>query len=994
MTSNRLLKALILCPILLLLTHIVQAQKTVTGKITDEKGSPVAGASIVVKGGKTGTTTDATGSFRLTVPSSTTALTATFVGYTDQDVDVSSSSDVSISLQPDNTSLTDVVVIGYGTARRKDLSGSYSTVTAKNFNQIPATTPDQLLQGKVPGLQVTVASGQPGAAAAVRIRGNNSIRAGTDPLYVVDGVPLDGRSARPGLNTVGIGTLPDANPLTYLNSNDIESISILKDASASAIYGSRGANGVILITTKTGTSGPARLDVGTSWSVGGLMTQPDVLDAGQYRTALAKYGAKSDSGASINPFDAIIQHKLSQNYSIAFTGGGSENSRFRASFLASSSPGLIKKSGLDKYIANMNGSYKFLDNKLTLKFGVTAATTKEQIAPISNDPGSTGNLVSLAMQWNPTLVLQRGPLSYTTSPAGINPLVVQNAANDYATVSTVLANISAGYKILPSLEYQFFYGANYSKGNRGNELQGWITGTSSNSDGKGSANVGTAELFSQTLTHTLTFNKSFSEVDFTALAGYEYYSTSYKSQTTSVYDFNYNLNLANLIPVHYYDNMQDGKQSNLTTSSNIDPTNELQSYFARVQLSYQGKYSITGSFRADGSTKFGKNNRYAYFPAVSGKWTISQEDFMKNNNIFNNLALRVGWGRTGNQSFPAGSSQDRYKYNSNGSLSAVNFANPNLKWETVTTTNAGLDFGFLQNRISGSLDVFFKKTTDPLFPGTLSAPAPAGILWQNLPGYVSNKGGELGLNAQIIQGSNFSWSLGGTVTYVKNKFVYPDPNVGVLVLTGNLNGKGTSATWVQAIANNQPIDVFYLRQFHGFDKDGFAMTDPFASYAGDPNPKWIVGITSELDYKKLALTINMHGAYGYFIYNNTLQSVTGLSFIGFNGNISKTLIGTTENPANPVSASTRYLSSGNYMKLGNATIRYAIGNIGKVVKNLNVYVTGTNIFVLTKYPGFDPEVNVSKGDVNGTGIPSIGIDYVGYPTVRSIILGLNLSLGN
>ncbi len=626
---------------------------------------------------------------------------------------------------------------------------------------------------------------------------------------------------------------------------------------------------------------------------------------------------------------------------------------------------------------------------------MTVASTNEQIAPISNDAGSTGNLVSLAEQWNPTLPLQHGPLSYTVNPNGqVNPLALSDAYNDHAKVTTLLGNISAGYKITKDLEYMMFYGLNYSSGVRGQEIQGWISGTGGNADGKGLAQTGNAQLFSQTITHTLTYNHSFNDLTLTALGGYEYYSTSYESQNASVYQFDYNLNTANLIPIHYYNNMQDGKQSNLTSGSSKDPTSELQSYFSRVQLSFKGKYSISASFRADGSTKFGSNNRYAYFPAISGKWNISDEDFMKNNTIFNNLALRVGWGKTGNQSFPAGSSQDRYQYTSNGSLGVQNFSNPNLKWETVSSTNAGFDFALLKNRLTGTIDYFVKKTTDPLFPGVLAAPAPSGILWQNLPGYVSNKGGEMGLNAQIIQKADFSWSVGGTVTYVKNKFVYPQAGNGPLVLTGQLNGKGTSATWVQAIANNQPIDVFYLRQFHGFNAGGFANTDIGSSYTGDPNPKWSVGLNTEIDYKKIALVINMHGAYDFKIYNNTVQSVTGLSFISNGSNISKTLIGTQESVANPVSASTRFLTSGNYMKLGNATLRYKVGDLGKVIKNLNFYFTGNNIFVLTKYKGFDPEVNTSKPDANGTGIPSIGIDYVGYPTVRSFTIGLNVSLGN
>ncbi len=854
-----------------------------------------------------------------------------------------------------------------------------------------------MLQGKVAGLEITVSNGQPGAATVVKIRGNNSIRSNTNPLYVVDGVPLDGRSARPGVSLSGLGASPDANPLTYLNSADIESITVLKDASASAIYGSRGANGVILITTRTGSSGPVKIDAGAYWTIGDIMKQPDVLSASQYRTALAKYGAKSDSGASYKPFDQIIQSKLSQNYSIGVSGGSSENSRYRASFLASSNPGLIKKSGLDKYIANFNASYKFLDKKLTVTYGLTAANTNEQIAPVSNNPGSTGSIISNALQWNPTLLMQHADGSYTTNPNGqVNPLLFSKGYNDYANITTILGNMTAAYKILPFLEYKFLYGLNYSTGTRGTELLGYVAGTGGNnvpSGGKGGeANIGAAQLMSQTITHTLTYNKEFGDLSFTALAGYEYWTTSYKTQQTSTYGFDYNNTLTNLTNIHLYDNIQDGLQKNLSTSSSNDPTVDVQSYFARVQFGYKDRYNVTGSFRGDGSSKFGTNNKYAYFPAISGKWTISQEAFMKNNKVFNNLAFRIGWGETGNQEFPAGAALYRQQYSSSGNLSVVNFANPNLKWETITSSNAGLDFTILNGRLNGIVDVYNKKTTNPLFPAVYAAPAPSGTIYTNLPGYISNKGIEVTLNATIIQNKDVTWTLGGTLEYNKNKFVDPAAGTAPLALPGQLNGKGTSATYVQAIANGQPIDVFYLRKFHGFDQTGFAITDGAANYAGDPNPHYIVGISTELDYKKFALTVNMHGAFGYVIYNNTLQSVTGLSFINNGGNISKTLIGSPEAVANPVSASTRYLQSGNYMKLGNATLRYKFGDIGKSVKNINVYFTAYNLFVITKYTGFDPEVNVSTADINGTGIPSRGIDYVGFPTVRSFTLGVNFSL--
>ena len=966
--------------------------KTITGKVLDDKGSPIQGASISIRGSKGGATTGPDGTYRIVVPPTAKTLVISSVGFTQQEIAIGDQTSVDVSLVASQTNLNEVVVIGYGTARRKDLTGSFSTVNAKNFNQVPSATPDQLLQGKVAGLDIVVSSGQPGSATQVKIRGNNSIRASTDPLYVVDGVPLDGRSARPTFGLSGLGNSPDANPLTYLNGADIESISILKDASASAIYGSRGANGVVLITTRSASSGPTHIDASASVGTNGLMRQPDVLDAGQYRTALAKYGAKSDSGASINPFKQIEQHKVTQNYNVAMSGG-TDNSRFRASFLASRTPGVIRKSELDKYIGNVNAGFKFLNQKLTMNFGLTIGTTNEQIAPVSNNPGSTGSMISNALQWNPTLVMKRGATQYTVNPNGqVNPLAFSDAYNDHAYTTTLLGNFTLGYKITPELEYRLLYGANYGTGNRGAELQGWITGTGGNADGKGEAIVASNQLFTQTLTHTLTYNKKFNDLNFTALGGYEYYTTHFKQSNTFVYQFDYNLNVNNLIPVHYYDNLQDGKQSNLGTFTANDPAVDLQSYFARAQFNYQDKYSLSASFRADGSNKFGKNNKYAYFPAFAGKWSISDEDFMKGGSVFSNLALRLGWGQTGNQSFPAGAALDRYQYTGYGSIATVNFANPNLKWETVTSSNAGLDFGFFGGRLTGILDVFIKKTTNPLYPATFAAPAPAGTVYENLSGYVSNKGGELTLNGIIVQKGDWMWSVGANVTYVKNKFVYPPAGSAPLVLTGQLNGKGTSATYVQAIANGQPIDVFYLRKFHGFDQNGFAITDGAATYAGDPNPKYTVGITSEVDYKKFALLINMHGAYDFQIYNNTLQSVTGLSFINNGGNISKQLIGTPENPANPVSASTRYMTSGNYMKMGNATIRYKFNNMGNTAKNIVVYVSASNLFVISKYHGFDPEVNVATLDQNGTGIPSRGIDYVGYPTVRSFTLGVNFSL--
>ncbi|MDQ2720249.1 MAG: SusC/RagA family TonB-linked outer membrane protein [Bacteroidota bacterium] len=998
-------KKLLLSSLLLLfcVLQTMAQQRTITGTVTSKEGTPLVDASVTVIGQRTGVRTGTDGTFSINVPSNAKQLQISYVGSETQRVDITSSSNVSVSLVNSSQALTDVVVIGYGSARKRDLTGAVASIQAKDFNKGVLASPDQLLTGKVAGLEVSVNSGQPGAATTVKIRGNNSIRGGTTPLYVVDGIPLDGRSPRPSLGSVsGLGDLPDVNPLIYLNPNDIASFEVLKDASSSAIYGSRGANGVILITTKKGQAGGMRVDFSASVGTSGLMKTSDVLSASQYRSELKVYNAGSDSGLSLNPFKEITRHAITQNYNVSLSGGN-ETGSYRASFLASDQQGIILKSGLKKYLATFSGQHRFINNKLSINFNLTASNYTEQIAPISTDAGSTGNLISAAMNWNPTLALVRSGGSFNqTNPSGqINPLALSAYSDDNNNVSTLLGSISAAYKILPNLEYQLLYGANYGTGIRKFQLQGLIAATGGNADGKGEAILAGAQLFSQTITHTLTYNANLTQsLKMNLVGGYEYWTTSYKNQSTSVYGFNWNVPGGQSLSFPYYNNIQSGNQANLRAYSYVDPSVELQSYFARGSFNLQDKYLLTATFRADGSSRFGKNNKYAYFPSVAAKWVISEESFMKNKNTLSNLALRLGYGQTGSQDgIPAGASQQiglNTGYNStpggSAPFSIVNYSSPNLKWETVTSIDGGIDFGFLGNRIFGYIDAFSKKTTNVLFLSTLPVPSNGASIWKNLPNgaYVTNKGFEFSLGAAIVRNANFVWNLNVNVEYVKNTFIYPAIGASPLYLTGSITGQGVSSAFAEAIANGQPIDVFYLRQFEGFDKNGIALIKSQAStYVGDPNPHVILGVSTDLTHKKWSLSINTHGAFGNKIYNNTLTSVTNLGNIANGKNISKTLIGSSESLANPVSASTRFLQSGNYMKLGNATISYNIGAMGKVVRNSMVFLTGSNLFEITKYTGFDAEVST---DHNNNGVPSLGIDYIGYPTARTITFGINFGL--
>ncbi|HVZ26369.1 MAG TPA: TonB-dependent receptor plug domain-containing protein, partial [Sediminibacterium sp.] len=474
-----------------------QAQnKTVVGKVTDAKdGSPMVAASVTVKGSTVGTQTAADGTFKISVPASATTLVVSTVGYESVDVDIARRTSVDVKLNATNDQLNEVVVIGYGTAKKKDLTGSVVSIQAKNFNKGMITAPDQLLQSKVAGLEVTNTSGQPGAAPTIQIRGTSSIRSSNNPLYVVDGVPLDGGTARPNISNA-FGTNPNSNPLLFIDPNTIAQIDVLKDASAAAIYGARGANGVVVITTKKASAGPIKIEVGTNFGLqAGYMKRFAVLNASQYRDALKKYGQPSslDGGTSVDALKAITQSALSSNYSVAFSGGN-DAGRFRASFLASDNKGFIKKSALEKYLATIGGNYKFLDKKLTLDFGIITGNYAEVLTSVSNTAGSAGNLISSALSWNPTqpFYTSSGTYNFPTNGSG-NPLAFNDAYNDRSSVFSFLGNISAAYKITDNLEYKLLYGINYGTGTRTMNIDGWLQGQAGVS-GLGFAALGNAKL--------------------------------------------------------------------------------------------------------------------------------------------------------------------------------------------------------------------------------------------------------------------------------------------------------------------------------------------------------------------------------------------------------------------------------------------------------------------------------------------------------------------
>lgn len=1000
MRKLKLLKltTLVVVALLFLVNQSFAQTRTVTGTVTDQTGKGVPGVTVTIKGTSTSTQTDGDGVYRLSVPENAT-LVFTSVGFASTEMAVGTGETVNASLTASNYDLSEVVVIGYGTARKKDLTGSVSSVKSKDFNKGVIVSPDQAIQGKAAGVMVINNSGQPGGATTVRIRGTSSIRSGQQPLYVVDGVQLSGNSSRPGSIGNGIGSTPGTNPLNFINPNDIASVEILKDASATAIYGSRGANGVILITTKRGISGDPSVDASVSVGFSNIMKRLEVLSASEYVQALKDYGLPStvytpatptaNFGGDVDALDAILRTGITQNYT-AGVSGGNANGRYRISLGYLDQQGILKESDFKKYTANLTGNFKLLNNrKLNLDYSLLVSQTREQIVPISNDAGFTGSLVGQALQWNPTHPLVKpGTDSIWIDPAvggtTVNPLAMLNAYDDHTNESVMLASLAPSYKFFNDLEYKLQYSITRRVGNERGELKRWI-----NIDGikdRGVAGINNAAETNQQVTNTLNYTKQItSAFNLNALIGHEY--LSYASSGSGLFGDNFT-DAGNL---HYYDIMGYSAQGQRGVYSYANPTTELQSFFARAILNFRDKYVFNASIRRDGSTRFGSENKYGYFPQVSAAWTISKEDFLTDNATVNNLKLRASWGRTGNQEFPSGAALSRYGFGQQ-SISRQNVDNPELKWETSTTFDVGVDFSMFNNRFYGSVGYFNKKTTDPLFEQNVAQPGPAGIkYWINLPGNIVNNGYEVDLNAAILNQKDLNWNFGVKASFLDNQV----EGINGFYETGGLHGQGISGATSQRLVSGQPLNVFYIPIHEGIDKTSgqsiYRGGDPASNkfYVGSPNPDVLLGISTDVTYKRISAYVNMNGAFGHYLYNNTANTVLPIGNLG-SRNIAKSLLGTgvMENQSNPITPSTRYLEKGDFLKMANATLSYNFGGFGNTIRNVNLSITGQNLFVITDFTGFDPEVNTDKSI---GGIPSLGIEYTPYPTARTILVGLNVS---
>lgn len=968
---------------------------SVTGKVTDSKGSGLPGVAITLKGSTKGTNTDVDGNYQINIPANAT-LSFSSIGFEPLDVPVGNKSVLNVTLSEDVRALEEVVVVGYGTVKKKDATGAVSALGSKDFQKGIVTSPEQLMQGRVAGVQITQSSGEPGGGINVRIRGTSSVLGGNNPLFVIDGVPLSGDNTSSGGDNQGVGRQPAKNPLNFLNPDDIASIDILKDASATAIYGSRGANGVVLITTKKG-KGKGSLDYGYSLGVSNITKKYDLLDAKEYVAA-----GGQDQGASTDWQKELFRTALTHQHNLSY-GGGDNSGNYRFSLGYLNQDGIIKTSNVKRYSVGFSGLKKFINNKLTIGSNLNFANTLDTGVPISENIGFEGDLMGNILKANPTRAVYKadGSLNQitTTEP---NPLAFVQLSKDKSNTLRALGNINAELEIFTGLKFKTVLGFDKSMSSRKQAYSRDLVVSGIEKIGR--VYIRDVESNNQLWENYFTYDKEFGKVTLNALLGYSYQSFENSSKNVAAANFRTsnldlminNLGIAGTVGIK--DATALTSVGSVVQNSNY-VKDELQSYFGRVNLGFSNKYLFTGTLRVDGSSKFGGNNKYGYFPSGAFKWKLVEEKFISKT-VFTDLSLRVGYGVTGNQAIPHNvyDRRDRYSdyvINQNGDgitgggLNAVAFNNPDLKWESTAAFNLGIDFSILKGRLSGSIDAYNKSTKDLLFKVVAAQPAPNPFVYKNLDTDIQNRGIELALNGIVVEGNKFSWEVLVNASYNKNLV----KNLIGTYDTGEINGQGLSGAFAQRLAEGQPLFAYFLREFGGFDDNGNSIypNGDFQQFLGgkSPLPKVNAGLTNNLKYGNFDLSIFFNGVFGNYLYSNTANAFFTQGSFANGRNVTKNVIGNGEGALNAPDVSTRFLEKGNFIRMQNFSLGYRIPiKSSKVLSNARVFVSGQNLFTITKYSGQDPEVSTNKS-LND--IPSFGIDYTAYPRARTWTVGANFS---
>ncbi len=995
----------------------------VTGRVLDSASrQPLSAVSVRIVGTSNGALSRADGSFTISLVSAGThQVRASRIGFSAQTrtVDVVAGGTVSVDLVLSTQAavLSDIVVTGYGTQRRESITGSVATVNAEEANVGVITNANQLLQGRVAGVQITTNNGEPGGGTQVRVRGGTSISASNDPLYVVDGVPLQNESTVAGARTPGVNSALNRNPLNSINPNDIESMTVLKDAAATAIYGSRGANGVVLIQTKRGSRGTGSLDYDTYIAASSAARHLDFLTGDQYRSFVtSQIAAKNlpasqaalNGTANTNWEDALLHTGYSSNQNVAFSGG-SQQTHYRSSLNYFDQKGIVIANGLKRYQGRLNAQHAAIDGRLNLDLNLTASRVNNKYLAMENGGGFTGGVFTNMAIYNPTLPIQvldsvSKTFKYYEAGAGAqsvrNPVALAEQIQDEAPENRVLGNITGTLQLLSMLTAQTTLGADYTNSVR----QTYVPRASPlGAEFNGVARQAERSLqnlnFQQLLTAT---PKIGSRQELEVVGGYEY--SSFQNQGFEVVSQGF------ITDAFTFNNFSAGTQASSPSPVSYIQESKLVSFFSRANYGFADKYFLTGVVRRDGSSRLAEGHKWSTFPAVSASWRVSNEDFMKNGR-FSTLAVRAGWGRQGNQAVQPYATQlllrtdngAKYPFGSSVTpgLSATQVANPDLKWETSEQSNLGLDYGVKNDRFTGAIDIYQKTTKDLLLTVPVAQPAVVSRQIQNI-GSVRNRGLEATLDARLFEQGDRTLSSGIVFSADRNEVL--SLGEAPFIVTGGVYGQGQSGRFSQRLIPGQPLGTFWGAKFLRVNSTGqqvfacdaksvgctagetTAPTGGDEMIIGNANPKFSVGFRSNGSMKKFDASWLWRGEFGREVFNNTALVYSTKGNAKSSRNFLASALDDPIGISEPAIYSSRWIENGRFVRLQNVTVGYTFALPAALGggRNTRIYLSGDNLLLLTPYSGYDPEVFVDAG------VATRGIDYLTYPRARTFTTGAHI----
>ena len=999
---------------------------TIAGQVTDvgtQQG--LYGVVIKVLGTPLGTQTRTDGGFTLTdIPAGTRTVRVTRIGYTplEQVVTVTAGSvtPVNFALHAQAAILEPVVVTGYGSQRREAITGSVATVDPTTANVGVVTNVNQMLEGRTAGVNITTNNGEPGAGVQIRIRGATSISASSEPLYVIDGVPITNAEAEaPGFGIGGAPPLP-RSPLNLLNPSDIGSITILKDASATAIYGSRGANGVILIETKKGASGGASMTYDSYVATSSPYRSMDVLNGSEYRQFVAGQVALHNSDplkgldstyltalgtANTDWAKAVSRTGLTHNHNLSFTGG-SDITRYRASLNFMNEQGVALSSGFRRVQGRLSATHFALNNHLRLGVNVTTSQANNDYLSFENEGGFEGGVFMNEVIFNPThpvtVTDSTGTHFYEIGPGaqGVrNPVGLADQIQDFGITNRTLGNISADLDLLPGLTGRINVGVDKSGGVRQIYLP---KASPAGAQFQGLARQINRDNTSQTFQGMLTYTRQFGGVhDLDVVGVYEFAKYRIEQFQAEAQGF--------LTDATGFNSLNAGSVQITPQSFRTD--DKWISFITRVNYGYKQRYFVTGVVRRDGRSAFGADHKWATFPGISASWRISDEQFMPRG-PFSDLRLRVGYGVVGNPGVPPYSSLIRLEATGGakyvfGDLPVTGFApvsdpNVNLRFEKTSQLDFAVDYALMDNRVSGSLEYYVKRTSDLLLEVSVPQPAPASTRLENV-GKTRNRGLEFSLDALAISRPRFTWRAGLVFAMERNKVI--DLGTYTFLPTGRVSGQGQSNQISQRIIPGQSLGTFYGPRFVGVDAQGKQLfvcssgsagcvngqtTTPLASdYAiiGNAYPDFTIGLHSSVAYGKFDFSLQMRGAFGQDVFNNTALVYSTKSNALQGKNFLRDALTDPTDIRQPAIFSSRWVEKATFVRLQNITLGYVFNLPGPPgsPRSARVYVSGDNLLLLTGYSGLDPEVHAEVG------LASVGIDYLSYPRPRTLTAGVQLA---